>query len=246
MTAVKTRDLCKRYVPAAPLSALLRGRWRGDPVAALCEVSLDVQAGEALGLVGENGAGKTTLLRILAGLLLPTSGEARVMDQDVRGATAAFRARVGLLGSEDRGFSFRLTGRQNLSFFAALHGFSGRAAHDRVARMIERVGLGDAADRRAGTYSTGMRARLSLARGLLGDPEVLLADEPTRGLDPRAAIEFRALLAGWASQGRALIVATHDLAEARTLCSRVAVMAGGRVRAVVPPAEVAPLLGIDA
>jgi ABC-2 type transport system ATP-binding protein len=246
LTAVSTRDLCKRYRPPAPLRALLRGRLRGDPVTALEHVTFDLESSEVLGLVGENGAGKTTLLRILAGLLLPTSGEAHVLGQDVRHVGAAFRARVGLLGAEDRGFSFRLTGRQNLAFFAALHGWSAGAARDRVASLIDRVGLAGAADRRAGTYSSGMRARLSLARGLLGDPEILLCDEPTRGLDPRAAAEFRALLAGLAAGGRAIVVATHDLGEVHRLCGRVAVMEGGRLRALVPAAEAAATLGLDA
>ena len=243
---VQTQALAKRFRTPPALSALCRGRLRGDTVVALEDVTLAVEAGEAVALVGPNGAGKSTLLRILAGLLTPTSGEARVLGQDVRTAGAAFRARVGLVAGEDRSASFRLTGRQNLAFFAALHGHRGAEARARVDEQLSRMGLTDAAERPTRTYSSGMRARLSLARGLIGDPQVVLADEPTRGLDPRAAEELRALLRGLAASGRALLVATHDLGEVRALCDRVAVMDGGRVRAVGSPGDAARLLGVDA
>lgn len=245
MPVVQTQALGKRFRNPPALSALIRGRLRGETVTALEDITLSVDAGEAVALVGPNGAGKSTLLRILAGLLAPTSGEARVLGQDVRTARAAYRARVGLVAGEDRSASFRLTGRQNLVFFAALCGWRGSDARGRVSELLSRVGLAEAADRSAGTYSSGMRARLSLARGLIGDPEVVLADEPTRGLDPRAAEEFRGLLRGLVASGRALLVATHDLGEVRAICQRVAVMEAGRLRALGSPGEAARLLGVD-
>jgi ABC-2 type transport system ATP-binding protein len=243
---IETQEICKRFDVPARWRAMVRGRLRGEPVVALDGVTLAVEAGEALGLLGENGAGKSTLLRILAGLLAPTSGGARVLGSDVRAGDAALRARVAIVAGDDRSASFRLTGRQNLRFFAALHGWPGAEAATRVSELLARVGLTDAADRAVGTYSSGMRARLSLARGLCGDPQVLLCDEPTRGLDPRAAAEFRAALSGLRGAGRAMVVATHDLHEARALCTRIAVMRSGRVVAEGDPGDAGRLMGVDA
>ncbi|HEY0707048.1 MAG TPA: ABC transporter ATP-binding protein, partial [Polyangia bacterium] len=181
---VDVASLTKVFRPPGSLGQLLRGRLHGAPVSALTDISLRLAPGEVVAVVGENGAGKTTLLRILAGLLAPTSGHAVVLGHEIgsRGHEVNFRRRVALITADERSFFWPLSGRENLAYFGALHGFDRATSLRRADHLLDRVGLGGAADRRYAEYSRGMRQRLALARGLLGDPEVLLLDEPTLGL----------------------------------------------------------------
>jgi ABC-2 type transport system ATP-binding protein len=168
--AVWVRELRRSY----PAPRAWRGR--GEPTEALRGVDLDIASGEVHGLLGPNGAGKTTLCRILATVLLPSSGSVRVLGFDVIRQAAAVRRRIGVVFGGDKGLYPRLTARQNLRFWAALHGLpseEGRAVSD---RLLNRVGLSDRADERVEHYSRGMRQRLHLARGLVGDPALLLLD----------------------------------------------------------------------
>lgn len=201
-------------------------------VRALVDVTFDVDAGEIVGLLGPNGAGKTTLLRILGGTVLPDAGSARLAGYDVCRQERGARAACGFLLPEERSWYFRLSGRQNLEFFARLHGFAARsAAAERADRLLGEVGLESAADRPFGHYSAGMRLRLSLARALLRDPPVLLLDEPTRTLDPIAAANLRRLIERLArDRGTATLLATHNLHEAAAICNRVLIVAHGRLR----------------
>ncbi|MEK6606718.1 MAG: ABC transporter ATP-binding protein [Myxococcota bacterium] len=237
MLAIDIRGLSKSFRAPPGVGDLVRGRLRGGEVAALKDVTLSVERGEILGVVGENGAGKTTLLRVLAGLLAPTSGRALVLGEDVARAPAAFRARVTYVTADDRTFSLRLTGRENLAFFATLYGWRRGERDGRVAERLAAVGLEAAADRAVGQYSTGMRARLALARGLLGAAELFLIDEPTRGIDPRAAAALRRLLADLVAGGRTLIVATHSFEDLAALCERAALLDAGRLMGVLSIAE---------
>ena len=215
---------------------VVRGRLRRPPVVALSGVDLTVAQGELCGLAGPNGAGKSTLLRAIAGLLLPGEGEVRVCGKPPRQPAVAYAV------SGDRSHFWRLSGRENLHFFASLHGMSGPARTDRVREVLAVVELGSAADRPVREYSTGMRQRLSLARGLLGRPQVLLLDEPTRGLDPRSTERIRTFVADElvGRQGVTVLLATHDASEMRELCPRVVLLAEGRVRADGPFEDVQP------
>jgi ABC-2 type transport system ATP-binding protein len=197
---------------------------------ALRQAALSVQRGEIHALLGPNGAGKTTLLRILAGLTTPTEGEVWVMGQDASRARRSLRAQIGLVPSGDRTLYLRLSGLENLAFFARLHGMRRRQAVARAERLLAYVGLSDAAGRPVGTYSHGMQKRLSVARGLLMSPPVLLVDEATHDLDPQAAAEVRRLVANLALSGTAVVWATQRIDEIRGFADRVTLLGDGEVR----------------
>ncbi|MDT8305256.1 MAG: ABC transporter ATP-binding protein [Anaerolineae bacterium] len=199
-------------------------------------MSLQIAAGETFGLLGPNGAGKTTLVKMLCTLILPTSGSAQVAGYSL-GQPAGIRAGVGLVVTDERSFYWRLTGRQNLAFFAAMHGLQGAEAKERMVEVLAAVELEDRADAPFSHYSTGMRQRLSMARSLLHRPQLLFLDEPTRSLDPVAQARLHRLLQQLASErGVTIFLITHDLAEAEKLCERVAVMHEGQVKVVGSPA----------
>ena len=230
---IRTHDLGKTFLPPPwPLS--LVGRHLDHEVRALQSVTLDVERGEVFGIVGPNGAGKTTLLKILSTLLLPSQGAARINGADLIRGAAAVRRSVGLATGEERGFYWRLTGSENLEFFAGLRGFGPREAQRRAAHVLELVDLRPMADEQLTRYSTGMRQRLGLARALLGDPRVLLLDEPTRSLDPLAAQSVQAMIRRLAADEHVtVLIATHNLDEAECVCRRVAILADGALRSIV-------------
>ena len=189
---------------------------------AVDDVTLAVHAGEVLCLLGPNGAGKTTTFRMLAALLLPTRGGVMVAGTPLTPATAnQVRSRVGLL-TEAPGLWERLTVRSNLLTYARLHGLPDEAR--RVAAVMREVGIDDRADDRAGALSKGLKQRVAIARALVHDPPVVLLDEPTSGLDPANARHVRDLIARLRTEGRAVLVSTHNLAEAEDLADRIAIL----------------------
>jgi ABC-2 type transport system ATP-binding protein len=206
-----------------------------EPVSALDGVSLTIPAGEVHGLLGPNGAGKTTLVKILSTVLLPTSGTASVLGHDVVAEARAVRPQIGIVFGGERGLYWRLTGRQNLEYWGALYKLSRADIRERTGLLLERVGITDRADERVETYSRGMKQRLHLARGLIGDAKVLFLDEPTTGMDPLAAREFRALIGELRGEGRTILLATHDMAEAEALCDRVTLIDRGTILATESP-----------
>jgi ABC-2 type transport system ATP-binding protein len=185
-------------------------------------LSFSVQSGEVYGLLGPNGAGKTTTVRILAGLLRPTTGSARVCDHGL-GDGEALRRSVGLL-TEQPGLYDRLTGRENLRFFIRLNELDEGPAWQRAEGYLRRFGLLGREDEPCGSYSKGMRQKLAIVRALVHEPEVLFLDEPTSGLDPEAARTVRDAVAELAADGRTIILCSHNLAEVERLCGRVAVV----------------------
>ena len=193
----------------------------GDRVA-VRDLSLSVSTGEIVALLGPNGAGKTTTMRMLAGLILPTSGRIAIDRVDISKSTADLARRsVGLL-TEAPGLWERLTVRFNLITYARLQGLDRPAAH--VDRVLAEVDLADRADDLAGTLSKGLKQRVALARALLHRPPVVLLDEPTSALDPASARQVRDLILGLRNEGRAVLVSTHNLAEAEELADRIAVL----------------------
>ncbi|MFE9422563.1 ATP-binding cassette domain-containing protein [Kitasatospora sp. NPDC006697] len=208
------------------------------PRVALAGLDLAVPEGEVHGLLGPNGAGKTTLCRILSTVLLPTSGTARVAGLDVVADTAGVRRTVGIVFGGERGLYNRLTARQNLLYWSSLFHLRGSVAKPRVQRLLERTGLADRADERVETFSRGMKQRLHLARGLVNDPRVVILDEPTVGMDPVAAHEFRALVGELRADGRTLLLTTHDMAEAEAVCDRVSLVDGGRLLGTEQPSTI--------
>jgi ABC-2 type transport system ATP-binding protein len=210
-------------------------RKRSAPVVALDGVTLEIPHGEVVGLLGPNGAGKTTLVKVLSTVLLPTTGTARVLGHDVVKETAAVRPLIGIVFGGERGLYTRLTARQNLHYWAALYKIPGAAGRRRAAELLASLGLDDRADEPVERFSRGMKQRLHLARGLINDPPVLFLDEPTTGMDPVAAREFRALVGDLRDDGRTILLTTHDMAEAESLCDRVALIDHGALLAVEPP-----------
>jgi ABC-2 type transport system ATP-binding protein len=217
-------------------------RRRGDRVVALDNVALSIPEGEIHGLLGPNGAGKTTLVKILSTVLLPTSGRARVLGHDVVRETKAVRPLIGIVFGGERGLYTRLTGRQNLEYWGALYKLSGAETRRRAEEVVRRVGLEERADQRAEEYSHGMKQRLHLARGLMGDAKVLFLDEPTTGLDPLASRDFRRLIGELKHEGRTILLTTHDMVEAETVCDRVTLIDRGHVIATETPRSLGTLI----
>jgi ABC-2 type transport system ATP-binding protein len=229
--AIEVVTLTKRYPAPLPL-----GGWRGGSARfgrdALTDVSFEVATGEVVALIGPNGSGKSTLLRILSGLLLPSSGRARVAQLDVVLDRPRSRQVIGVALSDDRGLAARLTVRQNLEFFSALYSVPAREAPGRILELAERLEAAPLLDRPVRTLSTGERARAVLIRTLLHKPRVLLLDELTRSLDPGAARRLRQqILADAAKEGVAVLFASHDLSEVQSIASRVVLLDHGRIAA---------------
>ena len=210
---------------------------------ALRGVDLTVHSGELFGLLGPNGAGKTTLTKILSTLLLPTSGTARVLGHDVSREGSAIRPLIGLVLGGERGLYNRVSGRENLRYFADLYGLPSRDVAPRIREVLDLVGLTEAADRRVEEYSRGMKQKLHLARGLLHRPPLLFLDEPTIGLDPRSARELRKLVRTLSSEGVTIFLTTHYMFEAEELCHRIGILARGQMVACDTPSGLQRLVG---
>jgi ABC-2 type transport system ATP-binding protein len=213
----------------------------GD-VIALDGLDLDVEAGTVFGLLGPNGAGKTTLVRVLATLLRPTQGRARVMGHDVITEPLAVRRRIGLAG-QFAAIDAELTGRENLEMIGLLYRLPGAEARRRADEVLERFGLAEAADRRVVTYSGGMRRRLDLGASLTGRPPVLLLDEPTTGLDPRSRQELWTIVDELRRAGTTVLLTTQYLDEADRLAQRIAVVDHGRIAAQGTAAQLKATIG---
>lgn len=230
--AIETFTLTKRFPKDKGLRALVPVSHARGEVTAVDRVNMAIEEGELFGLLGPNAAGKTTLIKLLCTLIAPTSGTALVNGYDLQEGEK-IKASVGLVTGDERSFYWRLSGRQNLEFFSSLQGLSPRRGRRKVEEVLELMGLGEVADERFQTYSTGMRQRLSLARGLLNDPNVLFLDEPTKSLDPKATRHLHELIKNELVGGRGATVflTTHRLEEAEQLCDRIAIMDKGRIRA---------------
>ena len=206
-------------------------------VVAVEDVSFSVEAGELFGLLGPNGAGKTTTVKMLTTLLIPTAGQARVMGYDIVKGTKDVQKRIGFIFGGERGLYWRLTGIDNLRYFASLYHVDPDVAKQRIPYLLDLVGLHDRGNERVEGYSRGMKQRLHVARTLLHDPEVLFLDEPTIGLDPVGAREFRQVILNLQSESKTILLTTHYMFEADALCQRVAVINRGRIIALDTPAN---------
>jgi ABC-2 type transport system ATP-binding protein len=225
--AIKVNNLTKRFPRSVGYRDLLPWRKREYTVA-LDSLQLEINEQELFGLLGPNGAGKTTLIKILCGLILPTSGNAWILGHNVQTEEKAAKELVGVVSADERSFYWRLSGRQNLEFYASLYRVPHNQIKQRIREVLSKVGLSNEADIRFQNYSTGMRQKLAIARGLLCKPKVLFVDEPTRSLDPLSARAVRSLLREEVDDfGRTVILATHNMEEAETICDRVAIMNKG-------------------
>jgi ABC-2 type transport system ATP-binding protein len=232
MSVIEAIDLRRTYRTSTGVI-----RRRSLEVEAVRGVSFAVERGELFGLLGPNGAGKTTTIKMLITLLLPTSGTARVLDLDVVKDAREVRKRIGYVFGGDRGLYERLPALDNLKYFAELYGVPPREQKPRIESLLELVGLKGREKERVEGYSRGMRQRLHIARGLLHDPEVVFLDEPTIGVDPVGARELRATIATLVEAGKTVLLTTHYMFEADSLCDRIAVIAKGEIVAEGTPQE---------
>src|SRR5438477_6763080 len=235
--AIEARQLRKTYTTT-------RGIFRRERVerAALRGVDLKIAPGELFGLLGPNGAGKTTMVKIFTTLLLPTSGAAVVLGLDAVRDQWALRRRIGFVFGGERGLYWRLSGLDNLRYFADLYRIPPEVSRRRIPELLERLGLAGRERDRVELYSRGMKQRLHLARGLLNDPEVLFLDEPTIGLDPVGARELRLIVRELADAGTTIFLTTHYMFEADAICDRIAVIKDGGIVAEGTPNSIKTLV----
>jgi ABC-2 type transport system ATP-binding protein len=232
MAVVEAQDLHRTY---RTHTGTLRRRVK--EIEAVRGVSFEIEKGELFGLLGPNGAGKTTTIKMLITLLIPTSGSARVLGHDVVKDAREVRKRIGYVFGGERGVYERLSGYDNLRYFAELYGVPAKVQKARIEELLELVGLKGREHERAEGYSRGMKQRLHVARGLLHDPEVLFLDEPTIGLDPVGARELRATIASLTEAGKTILLTTHYMFEADALCDRIAVISQGKIVATGTPGQ---------
>ena len=221
----ETSGSCRRIAPMLRVQNL---RKRFGSTTAVDGVSFSVDRGQLVGLLGPNGAGKTTTVSMITGLVSPDDGQVLIDGSPIRGDTDARKRRVGLV-PQDLGLYEELSARENLRFFGALYDLSGRVLDDAMERVLTLVGLADRAKARVATFSGGMKRRLNLAAGLLHDPEILLLDEPTVGVDPQSRNAIFANLEELRARGKALLYTTHYMEEVERLADRVVIIDHGRV-----------------
>jgi ABC-2 type transport system ATP-binding protein len=230
--AISVTNLTKRFSRTSGYRDLLPFRKR-KWVTAVEGVDLNIEEGNLFGLLGPNGAGKTTLIKMLCCLVLPTSGTACIFGHDILKEEEAVKKLVGLVSVDERSFYWRLTGRENLQFYASLYHLPRWQARKRIDELLDLVEMAHEADIRFQNYSTGMRQKLAIVRGLLSEPRVLFVDEPTRSLDPVSAQAVRRFLKEKVvGEGVTLVLASHNLSEVEQLCSRLAIMDHGQVVAL--------------
>jgi len=230
---VETFNLTKRYPQIKRYHEIVIHPFQKREIMALEKVNIRVHQGEVFGLLGPNGAGKTTLIKTLCTLLLPNEGTASVNGYDIVKEEREVKKSIGYVVNDERSFYWRLTGRQNLGFFAMLNNLPSDRANCRIDEVLRLVGLETNGDKRVKDYSTGMKQKLAIARGMLSDPEVLFMDEPTRSLDPVIAKSLREFIRRniVEGQGKTVFLSTHNLGEAQDLCDRLAIIDRGKIKA---------------
>lgn len=240
------RNVTKIFYPPFSTTEFLRGRlWPRQPTYALKDVSFTLERGKILGILGPNGAGKTTLLKVLSTLILPDAGSFTLKGLRPGADDLRIKALIGLASSEERSFYWRLTGRQNLAFFATLYGVPPRSAASRISTLFDLFNVAYE-KKRFDSYSAGMKRKFELIRALIHDPEILLLDEATKSLDYSAACEMKELVAKMAAAGKTILYATHDMDEAQDMCDTFLILDEGCVRGSGTLDELRAITGLAA
>ncbi len=236
--AVETKDLTRVFKAKRKLLRRRKSEDREEAsVTALDRVDLEIRDGELFGLLGPNGAGKTTLIKILATLLLPTSGTAKVAGYDVAKDTLPIRAKINMVsGGESSGYGL-LTARENVWMFSQFYGVPSHIAKARVDEMFHTFGLWDKRNAKVRTLSSGQRQKMNMIRGFVTDPDIIFLDEPTLGLDVNASRVIRDYVKDWVrkTKGKTVLLTTHYMMEADVMCDRLAIIDKGRILAVDTP-----------
>ena len=244
---IEINNITKRFFLHKSLKeALFFPFKKNREILAVDNVSLRLERGQILALLGPNGAGKTTLIKILCTLILPDAGTAKIAGHDLITQSQEIRAKIGLVFGEEKGFYWRLTGRQNLEFFGILYNLSAAQIKERAARLSKLLDIDDL-DKPFQNYSTGMKNRLALVRCLLSEPEIIFMDEPTLSLDPGSAHKFRNLIKENLVKelGKTVFFTTHQTKEAEDLADIIAVMDKGKVKAFGKPDEIKIKWGLN-
>ncbi len=230
--AIETVNLNKRFPQPKSYREFLLHPFRRNDITALKNINIQVSKGDLFGLLGPNGAGKTTLVKILCTLILPTEGSAFVNGYDVAKHGYEVRRTIGYVISEERSFYWRLTGRQNLKFFAKLNNLPLRQIDQRINELVLLTGLENDIDKSFQDYSTGVKKRLAIARGMLTDPQILFLDEPTANLDPVSSKNIRKFIKNVivGERQKSVIIATNNIQEAEELCNRITIISNGMVK----------------
>lgn len=228
--AIEIKDLTRKYEVTKGIL-----HKRKSKISALKGIDFDVKKGEIFGLLGPNGAGKTTTIKILATLLAPTSGQAKVLGCDTFKDSKKLRPKINFIFGGERSLYWRLSARDNLLYFSDLYKIDRKIQKKRIPKLLEMVGIKDRADEKVETYSKGMKQRLQIARGLVNDPEIIFLDEPTIGLDPIGARDLRKIINKLSSLGKTILLTTHYMHEAEELCNRVAIINKGKIIALDTP-----------
>jgi len=238
-TVIHIDGVYKSFAQPRSLSEIMLHPFSRRRIHVLRGVNLRIQQGVLLGLLGYNGAGKTTLLRLLSATVSPDKGVVKVLGEDATKRPELVHKNLGVVLDDERSFYWRLTARQNLRFFASMYNLTNREAKKRIEVLADLLDLGSELDKSFRNLSTGWRHRLALARAMLHDPKVLILDEPTRGMDPKAAMRVRSLVASRlvAEQGKTVVMATHDLETIEHWCHRLALLDNGRISIEGPVEE---------
>ncbi|MBI4845533.1 MAG: ABC transporter ATP-binding protein [Candidatus Omnitrophica bacterium] len=238
-------NVSKKFYPALRLREIVSFHFKKEnPVQALDNICFSLPIGKILGILGPNGAGKTTLLKIISTLILPDKGKVWVDKYSVGKDDEKIKSIIGLADSEERSFYWRLTGMQNLEFFASMHGLDKVKAKTKIRELFKLFNI-DYEEKRFDTYSTGMKRNFSLMRAVLGNPRLILLDEPTKSLDYNSSLNLRNIIKNFSQEGKSIIIATHDIPQAEQLCDIFAIFDKSRVQAFGSLAQLRKIFGQD-
>ena len=225
---IELKNVSKSFYPPLSWRKILSFNFKNNPVCALDDITLSLPGESIIGILGANGAGKTTLLKIISTLILPDTGTIRVNRYSTEYDEQKIKSMIGLVAAEERSFYWRLSGRQNLDFFCAMHGLDKKHADSRIDKLCKVFSV-DYQDKRFDSYSTGMKRKFSLIRALLHNPDILLFDEPTKSLDYNTSLELLKYITVLKQQEKTILFATHNINEAEHLCDRFLILNKGKI-----------------